>query len=488
MRGRRAEQGRTRQLSWRQQVQARLAAERGTCFKQAPCRVALLKPSSYFASMSSLGLQRVYGLFNAEDGVAAERAFLPDTVGDGPLRTYESGMAVGAADLVALSVGYELEMGDLLVCLQRAGLAFLAKDRGVGDPLVLLGGPLTFSNPRPLAPLVDLMVLGEADEVIGPLARIVARGGGRERILDEAASLPGVWVPSRQEEAPLPLQLARPESLACSTLLTPHTELSDMFLVEVSRGCHRRCDFCVMRRGAGAGMRLFSAEQVWEHIPDWADRVGLVGAAVADHPHLVGIIERLVGQGRQCSLSSLRSDRISAPLLDALVAGGLKTLTIAADGASEALRRRIHKDVDQGHLVAAVEAARARRLKVKLYVMVGLPGESEGDIDELVHFIRTHLSGLSATLGVAPFISKRNTPLDGLPFAGIKEVERRMARLRHGVGGIAEVRAASARWAWIEHALAQGDERLAAVAIAAYHDGGTFAAWKRALTSAGLGG
>src|SRR5262249_27990651 len=150
-------------------------------------------------------------------------------------------------------------------------------------------------------------------------------------------------------------------------------------------------------------------------------------------------------------------DRLDDELVGLLARGGYRTLTTASDGASERLRVAIERKTKEKHLVRAAELARAHGLRgFKLYEMVGLPGETDDDLDELVRFARELSKILPTALGVAPFVAKRNTPLDGAPWAGVAEVERKLARLRDGLRGAAEVRPTSARWAWVEYLLAQG--------------------------------
>jgi radical SAM superfamily enzyme YgiQ (UPF0313 family) len=142
----------------------------------------------------------------------------------------------------------------------------------------------------------------------------------------------------------------------------------------------------------------------------------------------------------------------------------------------------IERKTKEKHLVKAAELARTHGMRqLKLYEMVGVPGEGDADIDELIRFAREVSKIVPLALGVAPFVAKRNTPLDGTDFAGIRVVEDRLERLRRGLQGAVEVRPTSARWAWVEYVLAQGGIEAGRRALAAHHDGGGFAAWRRAF-------
>lgn len=467
-------------------LRALVADEIGTLRKEAPFRVALVYPSPYHVAMSSLGYQAMYRELNAIDGVACDRATLPED--DGPLLTLERERPIAESSLVAFSVAYELEIPGLLACLERAGMPLLREDRGDGAPPIVAGGPLTFSNPVPLAPFCDVIVMGEGEELGPEVVRRAQAAGGKDALLRDLAALPGIYVPAVHGDTPPPVAQVADELLpAASQVLTPHTELASMFLVEAGRGCSRGCTYCVMRRSTNGGMRAAPPERILAAIPAAARRVGLVGAAVTDHPNIAEIVRAIVDGGREVGISSLRADRLTDELVGLLRRGGYRTLTVASDGASERVRALIERKTYERHLLRAAELAKRHGLGVlKVYMMVGVPGEEDADIDELIRFTAAlaEIHGRVA-LGVAPFVAKRNTPLDGTPFAGIGVVESRLERLRRGLAGRAVVRPTSARWAWVEYMLAQGDARAGLAALDAWRDGGSFAAWKRAFAARG---
>ena len=473
-------------------IRARLDEEIGTIRREAPRRVALAYPSPYHVAMSSLGYQSMYGIFNRIDGWAAERAFLPDDVEAHkrarlPLVTYEGETPIADCNVIAFSVAYELEVTGLFDCLTMAGLPLFAEERGAQHPLIVAGGPLTFSNPLPLGAFVDVVAIGEAEELAGALLAAVDAEPDRQKLLALLARTDGFWVPSIHGERLPPVAKADDALLpARSTVVTPNTELRSMFLIEPERGCSRGCTYCVMRRSTNGGMRKVAPDVVLDAIPEHARRVGLVGAAVTDHPKIAEIVRRLVDSGRQIGISSLRADRLTDEFVGLLARGGYRTLTTASDGASERLREQIERKTKEKHLVRAAELARAHGMRgLKLYEMVGLPGETDDDIDELVRFGRELSKVIPLALGVAPFVAKRNTPLDGTDFAGIREVEGKLERLRKGLKGAVDVRPTSARWAWVEYVLAQGGIEAGRRALKAHQAGGSFAAWKRAFADDG---
>ena len=467
----------------------RLASERGNVFTPGPARVAMLYPSPYRAGMSSLGFQWVLQLLR-QAGFAAERAFLPDDADSpkpSPLVTYETRSPLSRFPVIGVSLAYELELAGLVKALELAGIPPLRRDREDDRfPRIVLGGPLTFSNPLPAAPFVDAMILGEADDVVVP-AFGHALDDDRATFEQAIAALPGGYVP-RIHGTRLPAVAKASDTTlpARGPILAPEAELTDMFLIEGERGCHRQCTFCVMRRSTNGGMRLVTPDRVLDLIPEQAQRVGLVGAAISDHPKLVGLLDAIVSSGRGVGVSSLRADRIARKpdIARLLRAGGYQTLTVASDAASQRLRRTIAKGTTEKHLLEVSRLASEHRYRlVKVYMMLGVPDETDEDIDELIDLTLRMAAIHPTVLGVAPFVPKRNTPLDTAQYAGIKLVEQRLKRLKTGLKGKAEVRPTSARWAWIEAMLAKGGPEAGEAVMKAVHAGGRFADWKRALTA-----
>ncbi len=477
----------------RRLVDERLAAEVGRIDKDAPTRIALVYPSPYRVGMSSLGYQRVYRLIQDSPDMDAERAFLPDG-GDAPgvklgerAVTYENRRELGDFPVLAVSVAYELELAGLVKLLEASGIPALAKERSERHPIVLAGGPLTFSNPLPLGAFADAIIIGEAEELAVPALRIASQIASRSEALAELAKLDSVYVPSLHGST-LPPVAACDNALlpAHSTIITPHTELSGMFLIEAERGCSRGCTYCVMRRSTNGGMRIVPKEVILGTIPADARRVGLVGAAVSDHPKIVEIVRELGERGVEVGLSSLRPDRLKDEFVGALKLAGYRTLTTALDGPSERMRDLIERRGREPHYEAAAERAKKHGMdRLKLYLMIGLPGETDADIDECVEFVSGLSKIIPIALGIAPFCAKRKTPLDNTPYAGVQVIQDRLERLRRGLRGRADVRSTSARWAWVEYVLAQGGIPEGEALLEAVREGGRFADYRRAFAKLG---
>jgi radical SAM superfamily enzyme YgiQ (UPF0313 family) len=472
------------------EIVARMREEIGAVDKEAPETIALVYPSPYRVAMSSLGYQTIYRSINATEGRAAHRAFLPDDLeawrqSRTPLVTYEKLRPVSDYPVIAFSVAYEAEVAGLIQSLELAGVPPLAEERTDQHPFILAGGPLTFSNPLPLAPFVDAVVMGEADQSVHAVLDVFFGSDSKAGATRALSGCPHVFVPSVHGDILPPIDKTESTALpAFSQIITPQTELRNMFLIEPERGCHRGCTYCVMRRSTNDGMRIVKKERILSLIPDHAKRVGLVGAATTDHPQITDVVNALVDSGREVGLSSLRADRLNDDLVAALRRGGHRILTTASDGASQRMRDIIQRKTSEEQLRQAAKLARRHGMKrLKLYIMVGLPDETDDDIDELIEFSTELSSLIPLSLGVAPFVAKRNTPLDGAPFAGMPLVEARLRRLRRGVRGRVDVRATSARWAWVEYVLAQGGRAEGLAVLEAVHAGGGFADWKRAFNA-----
>lgn len=475
----------------RDRIRRRLDDETGRIAKQAPFTVALCYPSPYRVGMSSLGYQRIYRALMEADGLACERAFLDDECEDDPARaaerpiTYESMRPIDELPVLAFSVAYELEISGVVRMLRAAGIPPRRAERDGRHPLVVAGGPLTFSNPMALAGIVDAVVVGEAEaRSVQVIRALEGAGQGRAARLDAMSAIPHVFVPTHH--ATMPPVGAEDDTVlpAHSAIRTPHTELSNMFLVETERGCSRGCNYCVMRRSTNGGMRIVPAARVLETIPHDARRVGLVGAAVSDHPEIVRIVSTLADRGCEVGLSSLRPDRLAAhpDFVAALARVGYRTLTTAMDGTSERVRGLLDRRARPKQLRRCAELAKEHGMdRLKLYLMIGTPEETDADVDECVEFVAELSRIIPVALGIAPFCPKRNTPLSAAPFAGVRVVDRRLDRLRRGLRGRADVRSTSARWAWVEYVLAQGGEAEGLAVIDAVDAGGSFRAFEQAF-------
>jgi radical SAM superfamily enzyme YgiQ (UPF0313 family) len=467
-----------------------LAAETGTIVREAPFRIGLCYPNPYRTAMSSLGYQVVYRQMNARPWAACERIVLPDEPAEyrrrrlGPV-SIEHGRPLSDFDLLAFSVAYDLDVPGFFELLDLGGVPVLREERGPRHPPVLLGGPVTASNVLPFAPFIDLAVIGDGELAVEALMDLLETARSREELVSRAAAIPGVWAPEVHGDRIPPVQKVTVGVLpAYAQIVTPHTELSSMFLVEASRGCPRFCKFCLVR-APESPMREPVLDAVMARVPESAPRVGFVGAAVSEWEGIREALRRVVDSGRGVGISSLRADRLDEDFVGILARGGMRQMTIASDAPSQRMRNKVAKGLRTPHLRRAAMLGRdAGMNRLKMYVIVGLPGETDDDISELVDFSRELASILPLALSVSPLVPKLHTPSGDSPFAGIPEVDRTLRRLRHELGGVADVRSTSAKWAWVEYRMSQGGEDAGFAALEAWRRGGSFAAWESALAGA----
>jgi len=469
-----------------QPVRDRVRDEVGVLRKAGRVSVALCHPSPYAVGMSSLGFQTLYREMNLHPGVSAERAFLPDSPEEYrrrrvPVFTYENETPLGDFPVVAFSIAWELELPGLLEMLDSSGIPLRREDRSGAHPLIVAGGPLSVSNPV----VLDLVCLGEGEDLVHTFLE-QAPGTPKADLLGRLGRVPGFYVPGVSPGIPAPARADDARLPACSQIVTRRAVWASMFLVEAGRGCSRGCAYCVMRRSERGGLRPVPADRVLGRIPGSATRVGLVGAAVTDHPDIIPLARAIVASGRRIGVSSLRADRLDEELVGILSEGGYRTLTTASDGLSERLRAAVGRQTTEQHLIRAAGLVRSCRMqRLKLYQMIGLPGETGEDVDECIRFSLELSKICPLSLSVAPFVPKRNTPLGGAPFEPVASLESKLARLRSGLRQKVDVRPSSPRWAWVEYMLAQGDEAAGLAAMRAWRAGGRYADWKKAFRAAG---
>jgi radical SAM superfamily enzyme YgiQ (UPF0313 family) len=495
-------------MTWQQIAAANrlLENERGTLRKDWGGRlpIALVFPNSYYLGMSSLAVHTLYRLWNARDDVVCERVFVdllgPDASGRGlaqPL-SLESAAPLDYFPVVAFSISYEMDYFNVVALLRAADIPLRAAERDEVHPLLIAGGPAVSANPEPLAPLLDAVVVGEVEPIFERLTgalHLVA--DSREAALDALSHIPGLYLPNWPPGDPASRQPVTRQWLrdldaipTHSVLLSPDTEFADMGLIEIARGCGRGCRFCMAGytyrppRQRSLESITAQARELLKH----GERLGLVSAAVSDHAQIDELAAELRGLGARLSVSSMRVDPVSEPLIRALSESGVQTLTIAPEAGSERLRRVINKTQTEEDVLRAVDlAARYNLGQVKLYFMLGLPTEDEKDVQALVN-LAVACAGRTprqVTVNVTPFVPKAHTPFQRLAQTPTKVVKRRLTYIERALRreGIA-VKSESPAWTEIQGTLARGDRRLIEALLAM--DQLTPANWRKALARSGL--
>jgi radical SAM superfamily enzyme YgiQ (UPF0313 family) len=491
--------------------------------------VALAYPNSYYLGMSNLGFQSVYQLFNMWQGVTCERVFVPDADIESELdRTratlpsLESQTPVSEFDVLAISVSFETDYLNIPKLLRLSKIPVKAADRNGWHPLVVMGGAAAFLNPEPVADFVDVVCVGEAEVLIPELIETINEGESRDELLVSLANRPGFYVPKFYEfirdgdgvlkdivptsGAPRRVFTMRnpmrkqnghgrfdDDFIPASDILTPATEMSNRYLMEISRGCSMGCRFCwagysyLAPRVFPAGQLLARAASMRAH----TDRIGLVATAVCDHPEIHQLLDGLEQLDYQVSVSSLRLDQISPELLDALVRRNDQQLAIAPETGSDRLRRVINKDLTNDQIVEIAEMIFDRGIfNLKVYMMIGLPTEEDADLDAMVDLterIRNRMVEIARPRGrlgsiivsLNAFVPKPQTPFQWDPIQPERVIDRKIKHLTRAFKRISnvEVRAMSARIAQLQAMVSLGDRRTSQFILEADRIG----SWRQAM-------
>ncbi len=485
-------------------------------------RVALVYPNTYPVGMSNLGFQTVYRLLVGTPGISCERAFLPEgeKPEPGSIRTVESGREVAAFDIIAFSISFESDYLNLLSVIKCGGIPLLSEDREDSHPLVLAGGVAVFLNPEPIAPFVDCFLVGEAEPLLPSFFKLYDPSGTRADELKKiAAKAPGIYVPSLYTpeynedhtlasftpEPGLPRFIEKPiltnvsETATTTAILTPDTTFNDTFLMEVSRGCAHGCRFC----SAGYIYRpprfrdTESLKTCMDEGLRHTDSVGLVGAAVSDHPGINELACHVKDRDVRLSFSSLRANALTPELVGTLKKGGVKTATIAPEAGSQRMRRVINKGIDEADILSATRTLVTSGIpNLKLYFMIGLPTETMEDIEEIVSLVkkikevfleesRAQKRIGTITAGINPFVPKPLTPFQWAPMEKVKTLKKKINYLTKTLKKIPNVNVSteSPRGARIQALLSRGDRRVSELLVNALENGGD---WNRTLRESEL--
>jgi radical SAM family uncharacterized protein/radical SAM-linked protein len=487
--------------------------------------VALLFPDLYEVGMSHLGLGLLYGILNREEAVWAERAYAPAPdleaelkLAGRPLASLESGTPLARFDLLGVSLQYALSYTNFLNMLALGGVPLLAAERGPGDPVVVAGGPACF-NPEPVAPFLDAVVLGDGEEVVLELAATVAAwkaaGGGRRELWAALEELEGVYVPAlfRMEfddrgqlraiipqgrRAVVPKRVLDDlNRIAVSPrALVPFCQIvHDRLNVEIARGCTRGCRYCQ------AGMIYRPArERRAEGILDWTEaalaatgyeELSLLTLSAGDYGSLTWLLTELMDRGARqqvaISLPSLRADTLTPEIMEQIRRVRRTGLTLAPEAGTDRLRRVINKNLPEEVILASARRAFAAGWQLlKLYFMLGLPGETPADREAIPRLTRqilqtgSHRARLNVSLG--SFIPKSHTPFQWERQPGLEECRQHLHEVKDGL----RHRQVQAKWnsaaqTWLEGIFSRGDRRLAPVLLAAHRLGCRLDAWSEHL-------
>ena len=463
--------------------------EQGTIVKDWGCRlpIALIYPNSYYIGMSNLGFQSLYRMLNGYGDVVCERVFYEE----GMVYSLESLSEVNEFPVLAFSVSYELDYFNVVSLLRQSGVPLYSSERNDNHPIVIAGGPCIISNPVPLSPFFDCMCIGEAEALIPPMVAVLTDSSlSRDEKLKALSKLPGMYVPKFYNGGKIRRQYSSSlDSVPVSSaVLTPETELGDLYLIEVERGCGWGCRFCMVGN-AFCPIRFHSKESIIEQARkglEYRNRIGLVGAVVSDHPQIEEIVNEIRNMGAGISISSMRIKPLYEAVLKAIVESGAQTITLAPEAGSQRLRNIINKRIDEDDIMKAVERVAGYPVKtLKLYFMVGLPSETDEDVQEIVSLIikcreilNKKRGGCRVDINAAPFIPKAGTPFQWMPMADEKTLDRRLNFLKRKLAPLGvQVKNESVAWSSVQAVLSRGDNRIAGLLAAI--DNVSLAEWRQ---------
>jgi len=493
---------------------------------RAAVTLALGFPDTYEIGMSHTGLKILYEIVNRRTEWACERTYAPWTDFEGkmraagvPLFTVESFSPVADFDAFGFSLQAEVNYSNVLNMLDLAGIPVIAAERREEHPIVIGGGPCT-ANPEPLAMFFDVFLVGDAEEALplflDRLERRKRDGESREAFLFALAQIPGFYVPSlydvayhedgtiariapNREGVPDRAQRVWIEKLSAGHYpdkpVVPSVDIvQDRLGLEIMRGCTQGCRFCQagywyrpvreLDPDAAADMtRRFIDETGWSE-------VGLLSLSTADYSQIEPLVSclapQLADQRVSISLPSLRAEAFSVGLADAVSEVRKSGFTFAPETGSDRLRRVINKTFTNADMIQAADAAFSRGWDlIKVYTMIGLPTETEADLDELVTLVRNILAQgrkygrKSVNVSVGSFVPKSWTPFQWSAFDGVEKLSAKVRYLQDRFRSVrgAKMKSHSPPEAEIECVLSRGDRRMGEVLLEAWKRGARFDGW-----------
>ena len=436
-------------------------------------RVALLYPAVYSAAVASLAYQNLYYMLNSIDYVQAERLVATGMAGEEqPPRSLETGTPLDRFDLVLVPVSYELDYVTMARMLEAAGVPALRRARRPEDhPLIVVGGPVPSMNPAVALELADFVLVGEAEETVLKLAEQLYTGG-REAVQGLACRR-GFLAPGCSEPVEKAVAWSLDEAFH-STLQfrVPGSgePWGEAYMVEASRGCPHMCRFC-MEAHFLLPTRHRSLRRLKQLIEQGVEanrlrRVAFYALSFFDHPSADELLEWVVDEGLEATIGSLRADLLDEDRVELLHAAGQRVVTVAPETLSPRLCRATGKCIMMGTVEEIARWAWRRRMHIKLYLMLGLPGEADRDIEDYAEQLR-RLSRRAPPardairVTVNPLVPKPWTPFQHLPLVDRKTYERRVRVLRRAQSKVLSIDALSYRYAYAQAVIARGDGRVA---------------------------
>lgn len=458
--------------------------------------VAIAYPSLYQAAVRSLSVQMLYFYLNSLEGVFAERFTLNNLAGEEPpALSIESGRTLKDFPLILFSVHYEPNYVNIVRLLTAGGVPPLARER---KQVVVVGGPPVIANPEPLSEIADVLVVGEIESTVPYLVESTLESQGNKRaLLDALPPEDGFYVPSREDER---VHYSYADPLPSEFHPTAQVQLAEgerTTAIEISRGCYRGCRFCLEgyiflpKRDRPLEDVLRIAER--GSLLNESKRITLITLSLFDHERVDELLSRLIDGGFAISLPSLRLDALTDDRLELLARSGQRTLVLAPETASRVLALAIGKPLLRERLLEVVARARRAGFKsLKLYFMVGLPGEREEDVGGIASLVKevAEVSGFRGVrelkVSISVFAPKPQTPMQWFGMEERERVRGKVGLLRRELGGVADIRPYKPDWAYVQCALSRGGRELTGLLLEWARLGGGLAGWRKAAARTGV--
>lgn len=473
-----------------------------------PVSVLLVYPSTSEVALANLGFQRVYGLLNQIEGVTCDRFSLPPgwdiatpRLKQDQLRSHDLGRLPMDFDFIAFSISFEPDYLNTVLILDYFGIPLARAERDSRYPLVTAGGSALFINPEPLADILDVCFIGEGEGMAEAFFHRVTHSQWDDprEILKDLAQQTGIYVPQFYQpvyDSEKQTQLksepfvadrverhwvpeGSPELCTHSEMHEEETAFKDMALMEVTRGCIWACRFCTAGfiyrppREPDLTQTYESLARTLELQGKEASSIGLVGPSVTDHPELINLARRLVAEGKRLSFSSLRMETLNDELVDLILRSGQKTVTVAIDAPSESMRDVINKSASDDFIIDKCRFLTEKGiLHLKIYSIIGLPTETDDDIDQFIRLIenvqRVYVAACrergnigAVTIGLSPLVPKPGTPFQWHPMESVSVLKKRFMKVRKALGKLPNVELSfgSPNEAYLQTYLSRGDRR-----------------------------
>lgn len=458
--------------------------------KNNELNVWLAFPGIYAFGMSSIGYLSIFKTIDEIEDVFIERVFTD---------TKSTSLKVSDVDLIGFSFSFELDFLSIFKIMKQQNIPYLAKDRDESHPLIFGGGPVLSSNPEPFALIFDFIMIGDAENNEKFIIETIKdnKNLSKEQILEKLSNIEGVYVPSLTifdpENNLVTTKEGKPYSVTKTTadlsecvytpILSEESYFSNTFIVEIARGCPKKCGFCLASY-LNLPVRFCSYENIIEKLEmglKHTNKIALLGAMIAAHPRFDDICDYIIakvdaGEKIELTVSSLRADYVSAKTIEMLVKCGQRTATIAIEAGSERLRKVINKDLTEEQILSMINIAKENGLKgLKIYGMIGLPTETQEDLDQLLELakkIKKMHKGFDFSMSFATFVPKAHTPFQYCERDSTKSLEKKYEYLKkqfHKLG--IKIRCSSVKWDYIQAIFSRGDRRLADYLVEVFESG-----------------